>query len=225
MNRVLLPRTLRGNWRNKMKMQRSNMLILILLVFCSCGSSSVPTRENSASMKAMNRNASPTETVEAYLERFNTWYKKAHLPVSLGFEKALSELVLEDGGEWDCYWEMDYKTINAAVREALSTNDVLHPELTKVWLAVLESLDAKNEICTVGRLFFSEKFVVPAYGDKMGVYYLPNDGVTVGNGSAEAIFVPEYFCGGSTVTGVVYVKLVLVNGKYQMIDSEYREDE
>ncbi|MEY3441734.1 MAG: hypothetical protein RLZZ519_15 [Bacteroidota bacterium] len=165
------------------------------------------------------------ETVEAYLERFNTWYKKAHLPVSQGFEKALSELVLEDGGEWDCYWEMDYKTINVAVREALINNDVLHPLLTKAWLDVLDSLDAKNEICTVGRLFFSEKFVVPAYGDKMGEYYLPTDGITLGNGSAEAIFVPEYFCGGSTVTGVVHVELTMVDGKYQLVDSEYREDE
>ncbi len=197
--------------------------LLAVLMGLGCGS---PDRQGLALSNLPVKVATvEQETMEQYIIRFNEWYKVANRPVVEGYDKALSELVLEDGGEWDCYWEMDYKTINAAVREALNSNDVLQPQLSKAWLSIVEGYDAAQEVCTVGRLLFSEKFTVPRYGDKMDSYFPVAKSIQMVDGFVNAQWEPGFICGGSTVQGLVHVKLALVQGQLQLAESEYREDE
>ncbi|MBK9452914.1 MAG: hypothetical protein IPN95_26525 [Bacteroidetes bacterium] len=206
-----------------MEMQRSSMLILILLVFCSCGNSSVPTRENSASMKEVNQNASPTETMEAYLERFDTWFSEANTLITEGYEKASANVVLEEDEEWECDWEMDAKAIHAASRKAIRATDLLDPSLQKSWLSILDSADAQSGIYTIGTLMHMGKYEPNYFGDKTSGFFQeqsmqPTKG---SNGEIASLWYPETICGGQAVTGRIAVKLREEKGKLLLVHAVY----
>jgi hypothetical protein len=209
-----------------MKMQYSSLLMLIFLVFCSCGSSSVPTLQNSASMKELNQNASPTETMEAYLERFDTWFSEVNTLITEGFEKASAHIVLEEDEEWGCDWEMDVKAIHAASRKAIRATDLLDPSLQKSWLSILDSADAHGGIYTIGTLMHMGKYEPNYFGDKTSGFFQeesvhPTKGT---NGEIVSLWYPETICGGQAVTGRIAVKLREEMGKLLLVHAVYLPD-
>ncbi len=206
-----------------MKMQCSYLLILILLVLCSCSSSSAPTLQNSAWMKEMNQGASPCETVEAYLERFQTWFSEANTLLTEGYEKASANVVLEEDEEWECDWEMDAKAIHAASRKAIQATDLLDPSLQKSWLSILDSADAQSGIYTIGTLMHMGKYQPNYFGDKTSGFFQeqsvqPTKG---SNGEITSLWYPETICGGQAVTGRIAVKLREEKGKLLLVHAVY----
>lgn len=209
-----------------MILRHGNMLMALLLVLCSCGNSPAPTLQNAASMKAMNQNESPTETVEAYLERFNRWFSEANAPIAEGYEKASSEVVLEDGGEWGCDWEMDAKAIHAASRKAIQATDLLDPSLQKSWLSILDSADARGGVYAIGTLMHMGKYVPNYFGEKTSGFFLeqPKQPAMGTNGEIASVWYPETICSGQAVTGRIAVKLRAEKGKLMLVHAVYVPD-
>ncbi|MEY3441733.1 MAG: hypothetical protein RLZZ519_14 [Bacteroidota bacterium] len=209
-----------------MEIQPRNMLILILLVLCSCNTSSVPALQNSTSMKAMNQNTSPTETMEAYLDRFDTWFSEANTLITEGHEKASANVVLEEDEEWECDWEMDAKAIHAASRKAIQSTDLLDPSLKKTWLSILDSADVHGGIYTIGTLMHMGKYEPNYFGDKTSGFFQeqsvqPTKGI---NGEITSLWYPETICGGQAVTGRIAVKLREEKGKLMLLHAVYVPD-
>ena len=103
-------------------------VLLVSLFACSNTEGSLPSAQSSTT-DVMKEVVPNTETAQAYMDRFNSWFIASNKVVSDGYEKASSEVVLEDGGEWGCDWEMDAKAINAASRKAVQSTDLLDKQL------------------------------------------------------------------------------------------------
>jgi hypothetical protein len=164
-----------------------------------------------------------TETVDAFLARFNDWFRKANQLIMEGYEKASAAVELEEGGEWGCDWEMDYQTINAATRVAIQGTDVLHSDLVKTWLKVLDAADAQGVVYSVGRLMFMDGFEVNAFGEKIAEFYAVAD---VGKNDGEqwtTEWEPASLCAGMAVTGHVHVILTKKAEKFVLVGAKYVE--
>jgi hypothetical protein len=158
------------------------------------------------------------ETEETWLDRFNRWFQAANQPIVAGYEKASSEVELADGEEWGCDWDMDYRAVNDAVRAAIQSNAVLHPDIAKAWLAALDGSDARKEVMSIGQLFMAHP-----YGQKTAAFYLVDKSAHEENGMVHVQFTPEHICGGSTMMGVVEVRLGRMDGRLVLVEAKYVE--
>lgn len=167
-----------------------------------------------------------TETVEGYLKRFNAWFQKANAPIIEGYEKASAAVVLEDGGEWGCDWDMDALAINAAAREAIQHTDLLDGALAKQWLSALDSADVRHSVYSVGTLMHMGNYAVDCFGEKTSEFYLEQSKAptTTPDGEIQALLYPETICGGQAVSGRIAARLRSEKGKLLLVDAEYVPD-
>lgn len=150
------------------------------------------------------------ETPAEFTARFNAWLAQANAPVQAGHDAASESVQLEEGEEWGCEWEMDFREVNAAARKAVEGTDLLGTELKQHWLAVLDSATRKGTVYGVGTLVVMGRYDVDGWGTDVGAFYLVEEPATdepAATGILTADWSLEPICAGYSMGGRIHVEL------------------